>query len=391
MKRSAELDAARGMMLVWMVLVHLPTVLSARVNQPFGYVSSSEGFIFLSAFLTGRIYFRIFERDGAAAMNRKMVLRAVRLYIFHILLLLFAFVAVSRYALRGRPALHNMLDFYFLAGVERAVRDGLLLIYRPPLLDIIPLYVGFCLLAPLVLWLGARVSWRLVLGGSGAIWLAAQFGFRTALYHWVVAHTPLRVPMNEMGAFNPWAWQFLWVLGIYFGVRWAKDELPATKWAQRLWIPAACVAAALFALRYSEVSGLNLGSYSVLFDKWNLAAVRLVDFPAVILLVLRFHLVLKRIALLRFLEPISRSLIMLGQASLQVFCAHFFFCFIALGLVGNAALLPGWLQFVVATVTFAFLLLLAKASQLRRDPYARAQLATFPWRFAHSHPVKIPR
>ena len=91
MKRSAELDAARGMMLVWMVLVHLPTVLSARVNQPFGYVSSSEGFIFLSAFLTGRIYFRIFERDGAAAMNRKLLLRAVRLYIFHILLLLFAF------------------------------------------------------------------------------------------------------------------------------------------------------------------------------------------------------------------------------------------------------------------------------------------------------------
>jgi hypothetical protein len=361
------------------------------VNQPFGYVSASEGFIFLSALLTGRIYFRVFERDGFAAMNLKLFLRAARLYIFHVLLLLFAFAAVSRYALRGRPALHNMLDFYFLAGVERAVRDGLLLIYRPPLLDIIPLYVGFCLLSPVLIWLGARISWRLVLGGSAAIWLAAQFGFRTALYHWVVAVTPLRVPLNEMGAFNPWAWQFLWVLGMYFGVRWAKDELPATKWAQRLWIPAACVAAALFALRYREVSGLNLGSYSVLFDKWNLAAVRLVDFPAVILIVLRFHAVLKRIALRRFLEPISRSLIMLGQASLQVFCAHFLFCFVALGLVGNAALLPGWLQVVVATVTFAFLLLLAKASQLRRDPYARAQLANFPWGFAQSHPVKIPR
>jgi hypothetical protein len=391
MKRSAELDAARGMMLVWMTLVHLPTILSAHVNQPFGYVSSSEGFIFLSALLTGRIYFRIFERDGAAAMNRKLVLRAVRLYIFHVLLLLFAFVAVSRYALRGRPALHNMLDFYFLAGVERAVRDGLLLIYRPPLLDIIPLYVGFCLLAPLLIFLGARISWRLVLGGSAGIWLAAQFGFRTALYHWVVAATPLRVPLNEMGAFNPWAWQFLWVVGIYFGVRWAKNELPAARWAQRLWIPAACVAAALFVLRYSEALGLNLGSYSVLFDKWNLAAVRLVDFPAVILLVLRFHAPLKRFALQRFLQPVSRSLIMLGQSSLQVFCAHFFFCFVALGLVGNAAFLPGWLEIVVATVTLAFLLLLAKAAQLRRDPYARANLANFPWGFAHSHPVKIPR
>ncbi len=391
MKRSAELDAARGVMLVWMTLVHLPTILSAHVNQPFGYVSASEGFIFLSALLTGRIYFRIFERDGTAAMNRKLFLRAVRLYIFHVVLLLFAFVAVSRYALRGRPALHNMLDFYFLAGVERAVRDGLLLIYRPPLLDIIPLYVGFCLLSPLLLFFGARISWRLVLGGSAAIWLAAQFGFRAALYHWVVAATSLRVPLNEMGAFNPWAWQFLWVIGMYFGVRWAKNELPAAEWARRLWIPAACVAAALFALRYAEVFGLNLGTYSVLFDKWNLAAVRLVDFPAVMLLVLRFHAVLKRFALRWFVRPVSRSLIMLGQASLPVFCAHFFFCFIALGLVGNAALLPGWLQIVIATVTFASLLLLAKASQLRRDPYARANLAHFPWGFVHSHPVKIPR
>ncbi len=391
MKRSAELDAARGMMLVWMTLVHLPTVVTAWVNQPLGYVSASEGFIFLSALLTGRIYFRLFERDGFAPMNRKLFLRSVRLYIFHILLLLFAFVAVSRYALRGRPALHNMMDFYFLAGVERAVRDGLLLIYRPPLLDIIPLYVGFCLMSPLLLLLGKRISWRLVLGGSAAVWLAAQFGFRTALYHWVVAVTPLRVPMNEMGAFNPWGWQLLWVLGLYFGVRWAKNELPAAQWARRLWIPAACVAGALLFLRYAEVLGLNLGSYSVLFDKWRFAAVRLVDFPAVVLLVVRFQSVLRRVAVQWFMKPVSRSLIMLGQASLPVFCAHFFFCFIALGLVGNAALLPGWLQVVVAVVTFAALLLIAKGSQLRRDPYARANLANFSSGFAHSHPIKIQR
>jgi hypothetical protein len=391
MKRSAELDAARGMMLVWMTLIHLPTVVTAWVNQPLGYVSASEGFIFLSALLTGRIYFRLFESDGFAAMNRKLFLRAVRLYIFHIFLLLFAFAAVSEYAVRGRPALHNMMDFYFLAGVERAVRDGLLLIYRPPLLDIIPLYVGFCLMSPLLLLLGKRISWRLVLGGSAAIWLAAQFGFRTALYHWVVAVTPLRVPMNEMGAFNPWAWQFLWVLGLYFGVRWAKNELPAAKWAQRLWIPAACVAGSLLSLRYAQALGLNLGGYSALFDKWRFAAARLVDFSAVVLLVLRFHPLLKRFAQQWFVRPFSRALVMLGQASLPVFCAHFFFCFIALGLLGNAALLPGWLQFVAVVVTFAALLLIAKASQKRRDPYSRANLANFPWRLTHSHSVKIPR
>jgi len=39
-----------------MTLTHLPTI-SAYVNQPFGFVSGAEGFIFLSALFTGRIYF----------------------------------------------------------------------------------------------------------------------------------------------------------------------------------------------------------------------------------------------------------------------------------------------------------------------------------------------
>jgi hypothetical protein len=57
MGRRLEIDAVRGLMLVWMVLTHLPTFLPAYTNQPFGFVSASEGFIFLSALFTGQIYF----------------------------------------------------------------------------------------------------------------------------------------------------------------------------------------------------------------------------------------------------------------------------------------------------------------------------------------------
>ena len=64
MGRRLEIDAVRGLMLVWMVLTHLPTALPNYTNQPFGFVSASEGFIFLSALFTGRIYFRLVERDG---------------------------------------------------------------------------------------------------------------------------------------------------------------------------------------------------------------------------------------------------------------------------------------------------------------------------------------
>jgi len=45
-QRRPELDALRGLFLVWMTLTHLPTRFSDFVNQPIGFVSSAEGFVF---------------------------------------------------------------------------------------------------------------------------------------------------------------------------------------------------------------------------------------------------------------------------------------------------------------------------------------------------------
>ena len=127
MRRLYELDALRGLMLVWITFTHLPTVLSAYFNPPFGFVSASEGFIFLSALFTGHIYFREAERNGYGAMQRKLSMRTLRLYLYHALLLSFAFfVAVPIAASGTRPGLHNLLDFYFDAGSRRAAVDGAL-------------------------------------------------------------------------------------------------------------------------------------------------------------------------------------------------------------------------------------------------------------------------
>jgi hypothetical protein len=99
MKREIEIDALRGLMLVWMTLTHLPTALTPWVNQPFGYVSASEGFIFLSALFTGRIYYRLLSRDGPQTMTARLLSRTLKLYGYHLLLLVFAFGIAARYAL----------------------------------------------------------------------------------------------------------------------------------------------------------------------------------------------------------------------------------------------------------------------------------------------------
>jgi hypothetical protein len=55
LQRQPELDALRGLMLMLMTLAHLPTHAQVVTNQQLGFVSEAEGFVFLSAFLTGRI------------------------------------------------------------------------------------------------------------------------------------------------------------------------------------------------------------------------------------------------------------------------------------------------------------------------------------------------
>jgi hypothetical protein len=353
MRRLQELDALRGLMLVWMTLTHLPTVLSTYVNQPLGFIGASEGFIFLSALFTGRIYFRLAQRDGHSVMQKKLGGRTLRLYIYHAVLLALVFLMAVPIAASGtRPGLHNLLDFYFSAGPERAAIDGALLVYRPPLLDILPMYIIFLLLTPLALRLGDKLGWRVTLSGGFTLWLMAQFGLRHALWHLMNRYFGLRIPLNEMGAFDLWAWQLVWLVGLWAGVRWAKDQLDLTELARKLAGPALIVVLALLALRYAVSRGFHLGSYEIFVDKWHLGPLRLIDFSAVGVLLIRAR---------SYLEPLSiRPLVLLGQSSLQVFCTHLFFCFAGLTLLGNASMLSGWEQFGLVVTTLLGMLLVAK-------------------------------
>jgi hypothetical protein len=344
MRRFAELDALRGLMLVWITLTHLPTALSAYVNQPFGFVSAAEGFIFLSALFSGRIYFRLAQSNGYGAMQQKLHRRTLRLYLYHILLLSFAFLAAVPIAAGGtRPGLHNLLDFYFDAGPKRAVIYGALLLYRPPLLDILPMYIIFLALTPLALKLGQKWGWRFTLSGGFTLWLLAQFGLRQAVWQFMNHRLGLSIPLNEMGAFDLWAWQWLWLVGLWMGVRWAKDQLPLARVVSQLTIPALVVVFVLLRMRYAIGGGFELGSYEPYFDKWHLGVVRLIDFSAVAVVLIRLR---------SYLQPLAvRPLVLLGQSSLQVFCTHLFFCFAGLTLLGNASMLSGGKQFALLATT----------------------------------------
>ena len=351
-------------MLLWITLTHLPTVASVYVNQPIGFFSAAEGFIFLSALFTGRIYFRVAERDGFAAMKHKLGLRTLRLYGYHALLMAATFLIAVPIAEHGnRPGLHNLLDFYFAVGPLRSGVDAALLVYRPPLLDILPMYIIFLLLTGAVMTVAARLGWKYVLGGSFALWLLAQFGLRQSAYG-LLTHLGVSIPLNQMGSFDLWAWQFLWMLGLWFGVRWAKNDLNLQDWAKKLTFPALLIVAVFLVLRYSVGNGVELGRLEINFDKWHLGGVRLIDFSAFAILLIRAQSFVKTLAV--------RPLVMLGQSSLQVFCAHLFFCFFGLTMMGNASMVSGWRQVLLLTLTFSTLFFTAKifAKQPKIAPQA---------------------
>ena len=352
MKRRPEIDAARGLMLVWMTTTHLPTVLNNYSNQPFGFVSASEGFIFLSALFTGLIYWRMAEREGLREMRWKLWMRAVRLYWYHALLLAFTFLVAVPIATHGdRPGLHNLLNFYFIAGPARAISEAALLIYRPPLLDILPMYIIFLVLSPIALTLGKKIGWGPLLSAATCIWLLAQLGLRQSIYD--LSHVlRLKIPLNEMGSFDLWGWQLCWILGLYCGVKWASGDLKVEEWARRVTIPAAILAVAFCGVRYATGYGLDMGRFAVLFDKWHLGPLRIVNFACASALLIRFQ---------DFVKPLAvRPLVMMGQASLQVFCVHLLFCFGGLTLLGNAAMLSGPKQAVLYVTAILAMLVTAK-------------------------------
>src|ERR1700751_5144655 len=80
MKRLVELDVLRGFLLLMMVVNHAPSPLRRVTDQPFGFFSTDEGFVFVSAFLAGLLFQKRAATKGFAAARSATFLRALPIY-----------------------------------------------------------------------------------------------------------------------------------------------------------------------------------------------------------------------------------------------------------------------------------------------------------------------
>ncbi len=358
--RLIELDILRGFLLLWMTLTHLPTKASVLSNQTFGFVSGAEGFIFLSAFMIGQLEHRVEGKRGYTATIADVVRRIGRVYAYHVALLAIAFTVVAEIAVSyHRLALENLLSFY-LANPKSAMIAAVLLKYRPSLLDILPMYVIFLALTPVARHIARRWGWDPVVYASFAVWTAAQFGLR----HWLYTHIDLfglAVPENSTGAFDIYAWQLLWMVGLALGSIYSDQNSGGGERSEtpRALVRLSVVSAAIFlVLRYSPVDHwINPDSYGWLIDKWHLGAARLLNFAALTIVLVRFG---RRIAALPLVQPLA----LLGQASIAVFSVHVLCCLAGDALSPDAdPNLPLWQQAILLAGTVAALFLTAHLNQ----------------------------
>jgi hypothetical protein len=369
--RQWELDAMRGLMLVLMTFTHLPTKLADPLGQPLGYVSAAEGFVLLSAYMAGRVYSTKADTQGKEAMKSAFFNRALKLYACQLALVVFAFTAIAGLGLALREgAVTDLLSFFLERPVVATLSAGLLL-YSPALLDILPIYIVFMLVSPLVLLHGREHGWRGVMIVSLLLWVGAQFGLGPALYQWSTGWFDMPVRYRDMGAFEILAWQFLWVVGLWMGTEHSRPDHEPTRFPRWLVVTALALAGLAFAWRHvvGQTPMPDGSPVNLMFDKWHLGPLRLINLLALLVLVMHFAPWLKRHV------PRWRPLETLGKAALPVFCAHLVVALLALAMFGAPQPARPWsVDLLILFVGFYGLWGVARVSLARdrRDAKRRA-------------------
>lgn len=332
--RDLRLDLFRGIANWAIFLNHIPNnALIWITTRNYGFSDAAELFVFIAGYAAAIVYAKSMVQQGFAAGTSRLLERAWQLYVAHVVLLVVN-LAVINWAAQAYDQPHLLSEFNVAGYVDDPVltlTQGLLLEYKPFNFDVLPLYVVLLAVCPLVLWLMLRRP-HVTIAGSLILYFAARE------FEWNLPAYP-----SGVWYFNPFTWQFLFVLGAWCSLGGASKASTFTRSPAFVFIATAyLIFAALVTMAgHFESFGKLLPEWLVgLFspnDKTNLSPYRIVHFLAIAVLVVRFVPVDWPGLKLRLLRP----LIVCGQRSLEVFCVGLLLSFIGhflLDVVSNSLL-----------------------------------------------------
>ena len=175
----------------------------------FGITDAAEIFFFCSGFVSCLVYTRIFDRSGFSSVQVKATRRAILIYIFHVItFLLLIGISVLLKDINGVDSVLKARGLYQVIYNRSTIGLHIFTLgYQPFLFTILPAYIILSISTPLLIWLLHRSPWLLFFV-SAVIYLMVQLFPSFNLVQW---------PYGSPWVFNPFAYQFLFVLGMLFG------------------------------------------------------------------------------------------------------------------------------------------------------------------------------
>ena len=311
MKRDLSIDTLRGVVLYIMALYHFGGPLKALVNQPLGYVAGVEGFVYLSGIVFGLVTGKYYK--NLKQLYSKAYTRALLIYKHHMALVLFVFfvsLIVSSIFIDKRFGPEGFIN----DPISTLISSSLLL-YQPWMLDILPMFIVYALIGPIIIFGLNRNKELLIILISFSFWLLMPISIiKSNFYGFIDSYSFI-----DLGYFNIFGWQILFVIGVCFGYR----KSISNKIRYFYSVPVVTVMLIVFIILFFLKHGFlqfDFINNQIAASGQTLSWLRLLNFMVIAYL---FGWLIK----LNILRNI-RALSYLGQHSLQVFVFHVYILYL---------------------------------------------------------------
>ena len=319
-ERELRLDLFRGLAL-WLIFIdHLPpSLLTWFTLRNYGFSDATEIFIFISGYTAAFVYGRAMREHGFVVAAARILRRAWQIYVAHVFLFTIFLAEISYVATSFENPLYTeeMGIMDFLRQPDVTIVQALLLRFRPANMDVLPLYILLMLSLPLILIL---MRWKADL----ALALSALLYAVTWQYDLYLSAYP-----NGVWAFNPFAWQLLFVFGAWCALDGARRMQKILSSPITI---AVCVGYLLFSFfvtmtwyapQLGHLMPRWLEQWMYPIDKTDLDVLRFAHFLA--LAALTVYYLPRDWPYLK--SPWLKPLILCGQHSLEIFCLGVFLAF----------------------------------------------------------------
>jgi hypothetical protein len=319
-ERELRLDLFRGLAL-WLIFIdHLPpSLLTWFTIRNYGFSDATEIFIFISGYTAAFVYGRALLESGLVVATARILRRAWQIYVAHVFLFTIFLAEISYVATSFENPLYTeeMGIMDFLKQPDVTIVQALLLRFRPANMDVLPLYIVLMLSLPLIL---VSMRWKPDVTLAFSVLIYAV----TWKYDLYFSAYP-----NGFWAFNPLAWQLLFVFGAWCALGGARRMSTILSSPITISICFAYLLAAFLVTLTWYVPSLGrfmphrLEQWIYPIDKTDLDVLRFAHFLALAAMTLYFvprdWPALKS----RWLRP----MILCGQHSLEIFCVGVFLAF----------------------------------------------------------------